>query len=148
MLYRLKSNHDVTLEKGDPLGADVVEIPSAAFDEAFELVPDDNVPHPTEDNIKGFLVAYADALKGFELQRSDFPLGVRVKMAFGIAEIVTRDGRSVAAVGVEGDCVSPSMPLGHATFQYTRLFTELANAWACQNPFAKSDTLTQRRPKP
>ena len=82
-----------------------------------------------KEKLENFLKNYVEVLKKFKLPESDFPLSQRTLMSSGCCRIFTIDGRHVATISVKEDAVSPSMPVGPATFAYAKMFVELANAF-------------------
>jgi hypothetical protein len=87
----------------------------------------------TDQDIGEFLKAYGEQLRECAdwswLPATDFPLATRTRMAYGIVQITTRDGRNVATVSVDGGGTTPSMPVSGADIAYSNMLATLANRW-------------------
>ena len=84
-----------------------------------------------DNDIKGFLKAYANLLKGVELSdiKSEiFPLKTLVRMPSGGITIFTNKGDAIAFVSID-EGMGPSMPIGPAAMVFAHTFIDLTNAY-------------------
>ena len=80
----------------------------------------------TEDKLKEFLKAYADAANDIELLREFAPLSMTVNMAGAQCNILDKNRNVLAITRHQGEWI-PSMPVQPQQIGFAKLFVKAAN---------------------